>query len=337
MMYVQPMEVTMNVPIPVSGLLFAIAMLAQPAGAATFTSFDAPCAGGSTPPGQGTYATSINAGGAIAGYCKQSNLVAIGYVRAANGTFKTFEAIPGGSAPGQGTYPAAINAAGVTTGWFVDASGVNHGFLLLPDNNIGVINVPGAGTNGHYGQGTVANSINDAGLISGYYLDAHNVFHGFVRAADAIITTFDAKGAATGFKMGTLASSINSAGVITGTFMTPDSVTHGFVRTADGVITGFDGPMAGFTSPVSINAAGVITASTECRVGLNKDSSALQMGPLRLLMFHRDSAPIPRASTRPGLSRVSTPITMELPASSAAPGRGPSPRSRLPSPAPQTP
>jgi prophage DNA circulation protein len=219
----------------------------------------------------------------------------------------------------------------------VDASGVNHGFLLLPDNNIGVINVPGAGTNGHYGQGTVANSINDAGLISGYYLDAHNVFHGFVRAADAIITTFDAKGAATGFKMGTLASSINSAGVITGTFMTPDSVTHGFVRTADGVITGFDGPMAGFTSPVSINAAGVITASTECRVGLNKDSSALQMGPLRLLMFHRDSAPIPRASTRPGLSRVSTPITMELPASSAAPGRGPSPRSRLPSPAPQTP
>ena len=221
MMYVQPMEVTMNVPIPVSGLLFAIAMLAQPAGAATFTSFDAPCAGGSTPPGQGTYATSINAGGAIAGYCKQSNLVAIGYVRAANGTFKTFEAIPGGSAPGQGTYPAAINAAGVTTGWFVDASGVNHGFVLLPDNNIGVFDVPGAGTDGHYGQGTLANSINDAGFISGYYLDAHNVFHGFARAADATITTFDARGAATGFKTGTLASSINSAGVITGTFMTP--------------------------------------------------------------------------------------------------------------------
>ena len=37
-------------------------------------------------------------------------------------------------------------------------------------------------------------------------------------------------------------------------------------------------------------------------MGLNKDSSALQMGPLRLLMFRRDSALIPQASMLRGSS-----------------------------------
>ena len=66
MMYVQPMEVTMNVPIPVSGLLFAIAMLAEPAGAATSLRSMLRAPAVRHPRGRAP-ATSINAGGAIAG------------------------------------------------------------------------------------------------------------------------------------------------------------------------------------------------------------------------------------------------------------------------------
>ncbi len=192
--------------------------------------------------------------------------MAHGFLRAADGTITTFDAL-GGAAPGQGTYAAAINASGVVTGWYVDGNGVYHGFALLPDDNITIIDVPGAGADGRYGQGTVANSINDAGSIAGYYLDGHNVFHGFVRAADATITTFDAKGAANDFKTGTLANSINADGAITGRFMTPNSVTHGFVRSAGGVIAEFDGPLTGSTDPVSINAEGVTVGVYEVAHG----------------------------------------------------------------------
>src|ERR1700757_2140721 len=42
------------------------------------------------------------------------------------------------------------------------------------------------------GQGTVPTGINPAGTITGYYVDATYMYHGFVRDKDGIITTFDA-------------------------------------------------------------------------------------------------------------------------------------------------
>jgi hypothetical protein len=41
------------------------------------------------------------------------------------------------------------------------------------------------------GQGTLPQSINPAGAITGYYTDASGLSHGFVRAPDGAITTFD--------------------------------------------------------------------------------------------------------------------------------------------------
>src|SRR5437762_3035556 len=41
---------------------------------------------------------------------------------------------------------------------------------------------------------TIALSINPAGAITGYYVDASSGFHGFLRAPDGTITTFDAHG-----------------------------------------------------------------------------------------------------------------------------------------------
>jgi len=42
-----------------------------------------------------------------------------------------------------------------------------------------------------YQQGTVASGINTAGVIAGYYYDALDVAHGFVRTAAGAITTFE--------------------------------------------------------------------------------------------------------------------------------------------------
>src|SRR6267143_580013 len=62
---------------------------------------------------------------------------------------------------------------------------------------------PGAGTGAF--QGTLAQSVNAAGAIAGYYDDASNAFHGFLRARDGTVTTFDAPGAGTLFGQGTTA------------------------------------------------------------------------------------------------------------------------------------
>ena len=82
-------------------------------------------------------------------------------------------------------------------------------------------------------------------MIEGYYLDAGNVFHGFVRARQGTITTFDAPGAGTGPGQGTLPESINPSGEITGFYTDSSGLSHGFLRGRDGTIITFDAPGAG--------------------------------------------------------------------------------------------
>ena len=60
--------------------------------------------------------------------------------------------------------------------------------------------------------GTVGFGINPAGVIAGEYGDASNVLHGFVRAKDGTITTFDPPGSIQTFVP--FGSPINPAGVI---------------------------------------------------------------------------------------------------------------------------
>src|SRR5271165_985838 len=84
---------------------------------------------------------------------------------------------------------------------------------------------PGAGTGTYQGTGCFAYTdcsvlINNSGAITGYYLDANNVYHGFLRSPDGKYTTFDAPGADTmaGDFNGTLPNGINDAGAITGVY-----------------------------------------------------------------------------------------------------------------------
>jgi hypothetical protein len=105
---------------------------------------------------------------------------------------------------------------------------------------------PGAGTG--EGQGTSPVSIIARGAIMGFYLDASNVSHGFLRACDGRFTTFEAPGAATGVSQGTFTASfscLNPAGAIIGAYVDASNVLHGFVRDLCGKITEFDASVDG--------------------------------------------------------------------------------------------
>jgi len=185
-----------------------------------FTTFEAPGAG--TGVFDGTYATSIDPAGIVVGDYEPG---AHGFLRAADGNFTSFD--PPGSTF---TVPESIGPAGVVAGYYRDANFVFHGFLRASDGVLTTFDAPGAGIGTNYNQGTSAFGINPAGVITGYYVDASNVAHGYLRARDGAFTTFDAPDAATDYNGGTFAVSINPADVITGFYYDADFVPHGFVR-----------------------------------------------------------------------------------------------------------
>lgn len=249
----------------------------------TVTEFDARDAGAGL--NQGTFALSINTEGDVAGIYSDSNTAYHGFVRAgATGTITEFD-VTGAptNTKHRGTVPLNINAAGDITGFYVDVNAVRHGFVRTVVSGTAaytIFNVTGAGTGAT--QGTIPMNIDAAGNITGFYVDANGVFHGFLRTADGTVTApIDASGAGTvaagkGFKFaGTLPVGLDAAGNITGILADTNGVFHGFVRAANGSITNFDAAVpgtAGFfpgTIPISVNGAGDITGTYEDTNGVN--------------------------------------------------------------------
>lgn len=229
--------------------------------------WDAPGAG--TTSNFGTFPRSINDTGAITGHYTDANRVSHGLLRTPQGDFIAFDVPGAGTAGGSGfgTFPESINDAGSVTGRYIDANGVNHGFLRTPHGDIITFDVPGAGTAAGSGFGTFPESINDAGAITGHYTDANSVWHGFLRTPRGNIMTFDAPNGHTvaDSLSGTFPDGINDAGSITGYFGgTP--MSHGFIRTPAGDITTFDAPGASSapgdgTFPRAINRQGTIVGN----------------------------------------------------------------------------
>jgi hypothetical protein len=91
-----------------------------------------------------------------------------------------------------------------------------------------IFDAPGAGTSPF--EGTISLDINSAGEITGHYIDASHVRHGFLRAPDGTLTTFDAPGAGTGPGQGTFPATITPAGALTGYYIDAGNVHHGFLR-----------------------------------------------------------------------------------------------------------
>ncbi|HTT99155.1 MAG TPA: hypothetical protein VMF58_13985 [Rhizomicrobium sp.] len=207
-----------------------------------------------------TYAWAINNKGVVTGYTDSE-----AYVRAADGTITTFS-VPGA----QATYAMAINGKGVVAGYYLDNSFNEHGFIRSPKGKTLVIfDTPGfastevrsidskgdvvgiASNRGQFqpflrtpdGTQTIfspagctrawAESINFDGVITGYCLDSHNVYHSWVRQPGGTITMYDVPGAGTGGTQGTLAAAIAPNGKSVGFFVDSNGIYHGYRRNAD--------------------------------------------------------------------------------------------------------
>ena len=80
---------------------------------------------------------SINLGGATTGQYIDASNNAHGFERFPDGQFANFDAPD--AAPSSrmtfgffGTRPSTNNAEGEVAGWYIDAGGLNHGFLWIP-------------------------------------------------------------------------------------------------------------------------------------------------------------------------------------------------------------
>ena len=232
--------------------MLGLGLAVNASGTPSITTFDAPGAG--TGSGQGTIAFCINPAGTITGFARDANNARHAFLRAPNGTFTIIDDPAAGTCStscgtignGQGTRAYAINPAGTVTGFYTDNSARCHGYVRAANGTFTQIDAPDAGT-GPFPQGTFPSEItpmgiNPAGAITGFYVDANSVQHGFVRAPNGVITEFDPTGSIL-----TNPNAIDASGAITGFYFDASFVGHGFLRALDGTITSFDAPGADMT------------------------------------------------------------------------------------------
>jgi hypothetical protein len=232
-----------------------------------------------------THPWGINLEGAITGNSRDTSGVYHGFVsHPPYSTVTTLDApgacSSGAACAGLGTTAWSINVEGGVAGTYYDVNGVSHGFVSYPpynETNFTTLDAPGACSSGTacsgLGTGVFAFSLNDLGAVTGYYLDAFSVYHGFVSYppyTKTTFTTFDAPGACSSDSNplcafeGTYPASINLFGVITGTYYDAQGLGHGFVSHpphTKTTFTSFDATGSIDTVPVSINAEGVVVGS----------------------------------------------------------------------------
>lgn len=275
----------------------------------TITTFDAPGAG--TAAGQGTFANGMNNSGAITGFIRDANAARHGFLRAPDGTFTIVDDPGAGTCSfscgtignGQGTRAYAINPSGEIVGFYTDNSARCHGFVRAANGTFTQIDAPDAGT-GPAPQGTfpsefTAAGINPAGAITGFYVDASSVQHGFVRAPNGKITEFDPSGSIL-----TNPNAINEPGEITGFYFDANFVGHGFLRAPNGAITSFDAPGADNTPGSGNGTFGVdLTPSGEIE-GIYVDAKGVLHGFVRSKKGTFSTFDAPGAGTGPGQGTI---------------------------------
>jgi hypothetical protein len=161
--------------------------------------------------------------------------------------FITFDAPGAGTGPYQGTGCAfsdcyvLLNDWGEITGYYLDANNVYHGFVRSPEGNFTSFDAPGADTTPQSFNGTIPNGINDAGAITGYYIDSSGNDHGFLRSADGAFTTFNVPEGIVGT---TAPIALNLESAIVGYYLDQKGVFQGFLRRPDGTFATWAGPGA---------------------------------------------------------------------------------------------
>jgi hypothetical protein len=168
-----------------------------------------------------------------------------------------FEAPGAGTTYGYGTESIAINPGGVIAGFYVGYDNVVHAYVRTPDGKFTTFDGPGVPSSApvdpfsppsswinDLAPGTYGDAIDEWGAVAGYYVDASNVAHGYLRAPDGKFTSFDVPHAGTGPGQGTFAVDMNLQGTIAGFYVDTNDVNHGFIRAPHGAITEFDVPAA---------------------------------------------------------------------------------------------
>ena len=229
----------------------------------------------------GTYAVGMDDSGAVTGYIINAYGVAHSYLLAADGTFTMFDVPGAGKSSGQGTFAGNLSpSGGVIAGWYLDATGMSHGFLRAGNGTITEFDVPAAATGPGLGTATSwAQCVNSAGAMTGYYFDQNGAAHGYVRAPDGTIATYDAPGTGTGSGQGTYTWAINPAGLAAGASQDNNGVYHGLLHAADGTFTMFDIAGAGTGSGQGTQVEGI--DPTGVATGYYTDANNLSHGYLR--------------------------------------------------------
>jgi hypothetical protein len=105
----------------------------------------------------------------------------------------------------------------------------------LPPGHFKIFDVKGAGTDS--GEGTIPDALNASSASTGYYIDSDFSNHGFLRASDGTVATFDVDGPSSQ----TQPSAINRKGTVAGFYLKPKRQIHynGFLRKSSGTIDKF--------------------------------------------------------------------------------------------------
>jgi hypothetical protein len=120
--------------------------------------------------------------GSEAGFYIDGNNVVHGYLRGPTGEIKPFDP-PGEGPQGLGCYAdcqLGLNDFGAVTGLYLDSNNIYRGFLRAADGRFTTFAAPGADTTPGSFNGTFPVSINDWGVITGYYIDKNTVLHAFL-------------------------------------------------------------------------------------------------------------------------------------------------------------
>jgi hypothetical protein len=156
-------------------------------------------------------------------------------------------------APNGATFPSGLNNAGFVTGSYqAPEDPVAGGFitkLIGKSANTTTFRVPGTSAE----QATYPTAINNAGTTTGYYIDGSQAQHGFVRAVDGTIMSFDPKKLTE-----TDPIPINKYGVIVGYAVDVAGSNRGFIRNRSGSIKTINVSPSAFTVPTALNSAGVV-------------------------------------------------------------------------------
>ena len=139
----------------------------------------------------------------------------------------------------QGTRPTeytGVNKSGQLSGYFWTADGYARGFVKN-DAGFTVINHPSANLTACSGGqcGTFITGINNHGQLSGYYVNADGVQHGFVKSGSSYIPIEHPDGDS-GKLINTHVAGINDNGRLAGYFWGPDGYSRGFTTDGDRLI-----------------------------------------------------------------------------------------------------